>query len=206
MRPSRSTLISALAAAAALLAGAAQAEPLPRPQVDYAASGTLAGRGTILVRHHAGKLRVDLKIDGLPGHTMGLVDLNTHRAVMTLPVPGSKIAVETDFGADARFGQIAGEGTRTGASTVAGEACDVWQIKVPKVRTPATACITADGITLRTEVAVSGKGREVMEIKKLSRAPQDAALFALPPGTNVVKASAMKNLLRSLPGLLHGGQ
>lgn len=185
----------------ALLAGAsAFAEPVPQPKVDYVAKGSLSGRGAFTVRHHGGKLRMDMTIPGTGSALTSIIDLSTRKAVMSMPVPGAKMAMEIDFGGDTNLGYVAGDGKVTGTATVVGERCSLWEVAVPKSDGPVVSCISDDGIGLRTEVIIDGKRQTVMEMTELTRAPQEAALFALPPETKIVKAPAdLTNLLQGGP-------
>ena len=47
--------------------------------------------------------------------------------------------------------------------------------------------MTPDGIPLRTEIETKGKKQLVYEATSVTRGPQNPALFALPPGTQVMK-------------------
>lgn len=165
--------------------GAALADPIPHPKIDYAAKGTLLGRGTFSVRHHAGTLRMDMAVPGTPGAIAGLINLGNRKVLMQMP--GTKMAMEIAFGDDASFGQVAGDGKMTGTATVAGERCNLWEVAATK-GDPVVACITADGIGLRTETVVEGKRQTVMEVTEFTRAPQEAALFSLPPDTQIIRA------------------
>lgn len=184
--------------ASAIVGTPATAEPVPMPQTDYAAKGRFAGGGEISVRHRAGKMRLDFTVAGAPVTMTGIVDLGSRKVLMTMPIPGAKTALEIDLADGGSFGQAVGEGRRTGSATVAGERCDTWEID-GKGAGKAVACVTADGIHLRTEVENDGKRQTVMEIGGLTRGPQDPKLFELPPGTQITKAPAGMNVLPGGP-------
>jgi len=179
----------AILAVLSINAAPALAEPVPLPGVDYAAKGNMGARGTLTVRHHAGKMRTDMVMAGLPIPTLIIVDLAARKAWINMPIPGSPGAMEVDLGQDGGggLGQVGGDGTKSGTATVAGETCDLWQMTSRRSPNPVTACITADGINLLVEVVVDGQRQIVMEITELARAAQDPGLFELPPGTAIIR-------------------
>jgi hypothetical protein len=164
------------------------ANPLPKPKVDYFATGVFPGRGIFAVYHHGGKLRMDIGLDNVRVPVSALLDLSSRNVLLQLPLPQPNIAVEMDFGADADYGQISGDGKRisTRAEKVAGQRCNIWRFE--NVRAVGEVCITPDGITLRTELIEDGIRRLVMEITKVRRAPQELAQFRLRPATQIIKA------------------
>ncbi|HSI38983.1 MAG TPA: hypothetical protein VLA00_00360 [Xanthobacteraceae bacterium] len=181
--------------------GGAAAEPLPRPSVDFAVKGTTPGREASLdLAHRGGQLRLDVGVAGLPGGVTGLIDPKRRKVVVLAAVPGMQnVAIEMDLPAEYAFASMPAEGVRGGAATVAGEACEVWRSTVKGVPEPVEACITADGIVLRTEASINGRRRVVFEATEVVRAPQDPARFALPPGMKVTR------LPKGMQGLLPGG-
>jgi hypothetical protein len=182
--------------------GPLKAEPLPMPRVDYEAKATLSGRGNIVVRHHEGKLRLDFDAAESGVKMTGIFDLASRKLQMTMPVPGAKMAIEMDLKDEAGLGQATGDGTRVGTATVAGETCDIWHVTKTQSANTVAACITKDGINLRTQLGIDGQARAIMEVTELTRSAQDLSLFRLPPDVKIVKTPAG---LGGLPADLLGG-
>ncbi|MFG1358687.1 hypothetical protein [Xanthobacter pseudotagetidis] len=198
--------VAALAGAAlsaAALCGPALADPLPMPSVDFALTASMKRGGTLSLAHSQSRMRVEMTNPNVPTPILGLIDLNARKMVMMLPsVPN--MAMEIDIPKEYSVGALAGSGTKVGQSQAAGETCDVWQVDPQANLTSATtyACITADGIALRTEVEVDGKKSTIYEVTELARAPQDPKLFTLPAGAQVVKVPKGKlGGALGLPGL-----
>lgn len=78
-------------------------------------------------------------------------------------------------------GDLAQNATRTGTCSVAGENGAEWT-KTTEADGTDTVCVTDDGIILRA----TDDGRVVWETTRVQRGPQDAALFELPPGVQVM--------------------
>ncbi|MFG1376776.1 hypothetical protein [Xanthobacter autotrophicus] len=164
------------------------------------------------VAHSQGKLRVEMTKPNVPGSIVGIIDLRARRMVVRTPnLPN--MAVEIELPPEFALGILNGSGLRVGESQAAGEPCDLWKIDTPAGGEaggtamgasvgPTTACITSDGIALRTEVEVQGKKQTVFEALKLTRAPQDPKLFQLPAGVQVMKVPKGKiGSALGLPGL-----
>jgi hypothetical protein len=99
--------------------------------------------------------------------------------------------------------EYASTATRTGDCTVAGETGHEWtraaataeEIDAAAKRTPpielsdepSTTCVTEDGILLR----ITQGERVAWETTSVQRGPQDAALFTLPPGVQVMDLGSM---------------
>jgi len=76
----------------------------------------------------------------------------------------------------------------TGRCEVAGESGHEWTPReAPAPGVERTACITDDGIVLR----VSESGRTLWEATSLQRGDQDAALFGVPPGYQLIDPQAV---------------
>lgn len=182
----------------------AMAEPLPLPQPDFQLKASLRGGGTLDLTHSQGKIRVEMSRAGVSSTIVGIFDLKGRRMLMMVPAMPN-MAVEMDIPPEYAVGALVGEGQRTGGSaTVAGESCDLWKVESRHASAigPTTACITADGIALRTEVDNKGKPEVIYEVTSLTRAPQPPSRFLIPPGTQVIRP---KGGLGGLPGLLGGG-
>ena len=185
------------------LLGAAHAEPVPLPRVDYQATAKMMGGMSATIRHSGGKIRMDIQPHGVAQFT-GIMDLSTRKMIMMGAIPGMKnMAMEFDVGKDTSYGQVMGEGKRIGTATVAGESCELWEID-PKTgfhSGPVTACLSRDSIPLRTEATVEGKHRTIMEVTELQRGRQDPALFAVPANVQVMKLPKGGNGGAGIPGM-----
>jgi hypothetical protein len=87
--------------------------------------------------------------------------------------------------------------TKIGADTVAGLSCTIWRIEpgasvAPETAQPLEACVTDDGIMLR----VGAPDAPRMIATSVTRGPQDAALFALPAGYEVVDMGDCMGVMR----------
>ncbi|MEP9366481.1 hypothetical protein [Xanthobacter sp. VNH20] len=195
--------LRALVLACAGLAGSAvplAAEPLPALTVDFALTAKLGGRLQVEMARQGNHMRMEISNPAVPGTLLGFLNIDTRKVVLVSPsLP--KMGIETDLPADFQIASLAGEGTRTGTSEVAGEACTLWQVeKAAQLTGPTTACITEDGIVLRTQVEIQGKAHLAFEVLSLKRGPQDPELFRLPPGTRTMKMPNGGGLLPS-PGI-----
>jgi hypothetical protein len=196
--PTRKPFFLSALAFAVLLSPAAQAEPIPLPKIDYEARATLINGGSLLVRHAAGKMRIEMQMPQLKTPAVGFIDLKRKVMVLLLPIPGAgDTAMEVGFGDDATFGQVMGEGQRIGEDTVAGERCTLWKVTSAGSEHSATACLTADNIALRTQALVDGKTRTVFEVTELKRTPQDPAELQVPSTANVIK---LPKGIKGIPG------
>jgi hypothetical protein len=181
-----------------LCASTLTAEPVPLPKIDYEAKAKLLNDGTLFVRHSGGKMRIEMQMPQFKDPATGFIDLNLKRMVLMLPIPGLQdSAVEVEFGDDATFGQVIGEGQRTGEQAiVAGERCTIWKIEAG-ADSSASACLTADNIALRTQVSIEGKTRTVFEVTGLWREPQKPADLEVPANVNIMK---LPKGMKGIPG------
>lgn len=188
-----------LAVAAALAShGIASAEPVPLPKIDYEAKAKLLNDGSLLVRHSNGKMRIEMQMPQFKDPAIGFIDLNQKRMVLMLPIPGIQdSAIEAEFGDDATFGQVIGQGQRTGEQqTIAGETCTIWKIEAG-AEGSASACLTSDNIALRTQVNIDGKSQTVFEVVEVRRQPQNAASLDVPSNVSIIK---LPKGLKGIPG------
>lgn len=193
----------ALAIAALPPVSSAQADPLPLPTADFALKADLRRGGTIEIAHSQGRMRVEIQKPNIPGSMVGIIDLKARSMVVRTPnLPN--MAVEIELPPEYVLGALAGSGLWVGEDTVAGEPCDLWKVD-PQMKSalgPTTACITPDGIALRTEVEIKGTKQTVFEATSLSRAPQDQKQFQLAPGMQVMKVPKGKiGSALGIPGL-----
>ena len=188
----------AVAGALALpLAASVKAEPVPLPKIDYEAKARMLNDGKLSIRHSNGKMRIEMQMPQLPDPIVGFVDLNRKVMVLLLPIPGvQNTAMEVEFGDEATFGQVLGDGTRAGEATVAGERCTVWKITASDDNR-AAACLTADHIALRTQVSIDGKTRTVFEVTELKRQPQNPADLEVPQNVRIMK---LPKGMKGIPG------
>jgi len=187
----------ALAYAIAFAPGV-RAETLPLPKIDYEAKADLMQGGKLFIRHANGKMRIELQMPQFKDPAVGFIDLNRKVMVMMLPIPGAQdTAMEIEFGSDALFGHVLGEGQRTGETSVAGERCTIWKISSGGEDNRAAACLTPDNIALRTEVAIDGNTRTVFEVTELKRQPQNPADLEAPANLNIIK---LPKGIKGIPG------
>ena len=185
------------------LGSPARADPVPLPTSDFSLKADLKRGGTIDIAHSHGRMRVEIEKPNIPGSMVGIIDLNARSMLVRTPnLPN--MAVEIELPPEYVLGALTGTGLRVGEDTVAGEACDLWKID-PQMKSalgPTIACITPDGIALRTVVEIKGTKQTVFEATSLTRAPQDQKQFQLPPGTQVMKVPKGKiGAALGIPGL-----
>ena len=177
---------------AALFGSAASADPLPLPSTDFALTASLKRGGTMELAHSQSKMRVVMNTPAAKTPIVGLIDLTARKMVMMMPNVAN-MAIEIDLPPQYSVAALSGNGTRVGQDEVAGEACDLWQVDTPpnaqsKLNARDTvACITQDGIALRTEAEIDGKKQVLYEVTSLTRGPQDPKLFQLPADVQVMK-------------------
>lgn len=188
-----------VAAAVAAFTCAAQAEPVPLPTVDYAVRAKILNDGKAFLQHSNGKMRIEMEFPTVAEPVVGLVDMRTKKMVMLVPIPGlTTTAIEIDFGDNASFGQVLGDGRRVGNDTVAGESCTLWEVTTKEEKIDkAVVCLGRDNIPLKTQATIEGKVRTVFEATEISRAPQDPKQFELPKGVRVMK---LPKGLKGIPG------
>jgi len=95
--------------------------------------------------------------------------------------------------ADAWQGDLAETATRTGTCSIAGQSGAEWTKTTPEDGTD-TVCVTEDGIILRA----TDDGRTVWETTRVDRGAQDASLFELPPGVQVIDIGNMGGMMEQL--------
>lgn len=184
----------------------AHADPLPMPTLDFALKAKLRDGGTLDLAHSNGKMRMEMQPKASPAMVVGLIDLKAGKIVVMVPsMP--KMAVQTDLPPEYHFAALTGSGTPMGRSTVAGEPCEIWKVETSVASAsagPTTACITPDGISLRTEVEIQGKQQLIYEATSVTRGPQDPHLFVMPTGVQTIKIPKGASAA-ALPSLIPGG-
>jgi hypothetical protein len=177
--------------------GSVFAEPVPLPKIDYEAKAKLLNEGTLFIRHSNGKMRIEMQMPQLPQPAVGFIDLERKRMVLLLPIPGIQdTAMEVEFGDEAAFGQVLGEGERGAEITVAGERCAQWKIKTNE-EDRVVACLARDNIALRTQVGIDGKWRTIFEVTELKRQAQNPADLEPPANLRIMK---LPKGMKGIPG------
>lgn len=178
----------------ATMAGPAAADPLPLPSTDFALKASLKRGGTMDLAHSGSKMRVEMHNPKAKSPIIGLIDLKDRKMVMMMPNVAN-LAIEIDIPPQYALAAMKGEGTRVGQDQVAGETCDLWKVNAQEDKPNApevTACITQDGIAMRTETEINGKPQVLYEVTELTRGPQDPKLFKLPDDVQVMKVDKGK--------------
>jgi hypothetical protein len=185
-------------------------DPLPLPQVEYEARATTIGGGQVATRHAQGRFRVETTIPGVAQTVISIIDSRSRKVQTMLPIPGVLGAVEIDLGDELSPGIAIGRGRRVGTASVAGEACELWEIDPPrevKRAGPGSACLSYDQIPLRVEATINGRLQTVFEVTELRRVRQDPKVFALPANVQVMRVpKGASNLLPMLPNLIPGAK
>lgn len=171
----------ALIAILSLLATAALAQERPSllptrdVQVVYKTLGHNAGH-ELTFSQAAGNPRIRVEGAQIPGYAV--IDRAMHATMVVMPAQRMVIDIAADrpSGQDFVLPDAQGRFTRKGLDKVAGLPCTVWDFDTGK--DTGTACITADGVMLRTV----NRGGDGLEATKLAYVPQPLALFAATPG------------------------
>ena len=116
----------------------------------------------------------------------------TQAPATTPPIVGVAVRIEDSDAPqplETAWAALGGDNARsTGGCEVAGENGHEWTPRqAPAPGVERTACITDDGIVLR----VSESGRTLWEATSLQRGEQDAALFGVPPGYQLIDPQAV---------------
>jgi hypothetical protein len=118
-------------------------------------------------------------VDGATGEAFSISSVGGQTMAMRMSAQGEQFTDPTrEWSAD-----LASTATRTGSCSVAGQSGAEWTRTNEGVAN--VVCVTDDGIILR---ASEGE-RVVWETTSVQRGPQDASLFTLPPGVQVVDLS-----------------
>lgn len=84
--------------------------------------------------------------------------------------------------------ELGADATRTGSCSVAGESGEEWTQNTAEAgQTADSACVTSDGVILRG----TSNGRVVWETTSVQRGAQDASLFQVPAGVQVMDLNQM---------------
>lgn len=184
--------LAALAFATACLAGPAQAQDRPPlfPTRDVAVTYRMTGGPQSGVEMsmswlaNGQRMRVD--VPGGMGFMVadqqnqrGFMVMEQQRMIMDIPM--AQAAGQQEMMRNARF-------TRGANDTVAGTACTIWTYETPQQR--GTACITADGVMLRSQASM-GAQQLTMEAVRVDYAAQNPARYERPQGYQTMQAPPM---------------
>ncbi len=154
--------------------------------------------GTMSARLYGvpGKLRTDMYVQGMS--TVNVMDMNAEEVMSWSPDPNSGMGrtamkmnyakVAKQYGVDTDQAQRA---TRTGRDRVAGHDCTVY------THEGMSACVTYDGIILRSE---SPRDGYKSEMTTMTRGPQPASYFQVPAGYSVMDPTDFGSMMGSMGG------
>ncbi len=178
-------LMPALAGLLLALPAAAQDRPRLEPARDVSVTYRLVGeQGSVALAWRAAGRQARLTN---PDGSYLLLDLAANRAIMAsdqhrefmaLPAPPATDGIPGLLPPGARF-------TRQGSDRIAGQDCTVWAVAVEG--TAGRACITADGVVLRSLGPGQGGGEAGLEATAVTYAAQPATAFAPPRGYRQVQ-------------------
>ncbi|MCX7359174.1 MAG: hypothetical protein NT015_13650 [Alphaproteobacteria bacterium] len=159
---------------------------------------TIGGQSIHQIIYHDGA-RIRTEMPSPAGGSMtSIVNSETHEAISIMQIGGRTMATRTDLsqvqsGAsqpvdiDALRAQMQARTHRVGDCSAGGENGSEWSVEPPpEVQAPAVArtmCLTNDGIMIQ----MKQDGVIVFDTTSLQRGPQDASLFAVPPGVQVTE-------------------
>lgn len=184
--------IAAPALAAAILAGPAFAQDRPPlfPTRDVAVTYRMTGGPQPGVEMSMSWLASGqrMRADMPGGMGFMVADQQAQRSFMVMEaqrmimdIPMAQAAGAQEAMRNARF-------TRGAGDTVAGTACTIWRYETPQQN--GTACITADGVMLRSQASMGGQ-QVSMEAVRVDYAAQDPARYERPQGYQTMQAPAM---------------
>lgn len=203
----RIALLALVTALAACNPSAPQEPPAPPAsafpnlaQAAYRVEATVSkdGRALPLVMIRDGQ-NMRLEVDTGEGPSAIISNGETGETLVIVTMGGRTMALRGDNSgftdpAAAWSAEIAATATRTGACMVAGENGAEWTRTEDGVAK--TACVTEDGIILRTAEA----GVTNWETTSVQRGPQSAELFTVPPGVQVMNLGNMGAALNDAIG------
>ncbi len=141
-----------------------------------------------------------MEFDSPQGPSVFIANGETGEAFMISSTGGQTMAMRMSGGEGNQFtdpakewsAELAATATRTGSCSVAGQSGAEWTRVEEGVNN--TVCVTDDGIVLR---AREGE-RTVWETTSIQRGPQDASLFTLPPGVQVMDLSNLGQAMEAM--------
>ncbi len=169
----------------------AVAADVPVPNAAYSAQRVMESGGVQItgpVYHDRGKERWEISEAGMPQVTIMRPDLGK----MIMYMPQMNMGMELALDGDPRFGLPADHAgpkpKAVGREDMAGESTTKFRTEVDNgADAPFTvfSWVTDDGIVMRNQGS-GPEGEFVMYLKGLSRGPQDAALFEMPAGAQLM--------------------
>lgn len=165
-------------------------------QASYRAEATVTdndGRTAPMVMiRSGGKLRME--VSAPEGNAIIITNAADGESIIISSMGGRQVAMQVNDADQfkdpaAEWGaELASAATRTGSCSVAGENGSEWTRSDEEGEQ--TTCVTADGIILRAGTA----GRTTWETTRVERGPQDAALFEVPPGVQVLDLNNVRGM------------
>ncbi|MEQ1819357.1 MAG: hypothetical protein ABL871_12180 [Terricaulis sp.] len=159
---------------------------------------TMGGQSIAQVIYHDGaRIRTEMASPA-GGSMINIVNSDAHEAISIMQMGGRTIATRTDLSQvqtgtsqpvdiDAIRAQMQARTHRIGSCSAGGESGNEWSVDPPAEAeaTPVarTMCLTNDGIMIQ----MKQDGVVVFDTQSLQRGPQDASLFAVPPGVQVTE-------------------
>lgn len=183
-------------------AGPAFCDSPPRPQVDFFLRGQSSPAETeVRIAHRQGRLRVDVMMPDAPSNLTGFIDLDSHKMAVLTSLPGmGRVALEIDLPPEYVALDMPVGSEHAGTDIIIGENCDVWKSVEKTTSRPIEACITADGVPLRS-VSYTDAGKKVrFEAVALARTPLPPEAVMLPRGVKVTRLPASLQNMAPLLG------
>lgn len=181
--------LMAASAAALMSSTLAAAQELRLPQSDYEMTVRIHDHSSgheqeMEMRHRGGDFRMEGEFQG----QSAIVLANPADRMVTIlaDMGGARMAIQMPMGdeitlplADERFGEV------VGSDRVAGEPCTIYRVEDEDIPGgEALGCMTDDNIVLRVDIPDQGTA---FEATHFSRASQDASLFTVPAGYQVMR-------------------
>lgn len=185
-------ILAIIAVVLTYLAQPAMAAEWPQPNAAYSAQRVMDGDGAQLtgqLYHDHGKERWVSNMGGMEQVRIMRPDLGK----LFMYMPQMNMAMEMPLGDDFQFGpppaDYDGPVPRAmGREQISGEATTMYRTEVNDPQDGlfvVTSWVTDDGIVMRME-GKGARGGFAMYLEGLARGPQDAALFELPPGAQLM--------------------
>jgi len=154
-------------------------------------------RGDLVMTRSGRNYRLEFQRDGQ--NVAIITNADAQEAYLVSQMGGRQMAMRMPVDAEQAQDPFAdwsqgGQATQRGPCLVAGQAGVEW-VATPEEgqTTPETACVTPDGIILKA----TENGETTWEVTSVQRGPQDAALFAVPAGAQIVDLGAMAGAMQN---------
>lgn len=162
----------------------------------------------VLVQRDHHKMRMEFDTDH--GHNISIMDPDANEYIGIMTVNGQTMGMRmhdasTMNDINAAWHDAAAKAHRAGDCAVAGEHGQVWESVDEGGANPRSACVTSDGILLRT----TDNGATTWEATSVTRGPQPAEAFRAPagvrlmdlgPGAQAAAAAAMAKMRAAQQG------